>query len=310
MCGFPDAACRNPRIKYTIMGILEDLKLGKVLISDGAWGTLLQAKGLKPGECPEVWNIDHRNEVFEIAEAYLKAGSDIIETNSFGGSRIKLSQYGFGDRSAELNRAAASISREAAGNLKHVAGSVGPTGKMLLMGDVSEAELYDGFCEQATALEQGGADIIIIETMSAIDEAVLAVKAASDTTQCTVIITMTFSKDLKGEYFTMMGVSPAEMVFSMKEAGAHIVGSNCGNGIEDMIGIVKAIRAADNKIPVMIQANAGPPQFIDGKTIYRESPEMMASFIPELLKAGANIIGGCCGTTPEHIREMARVLGK
>ena len=290
------------------MGILDDLKLGKVLLSDGAWGTLLQAKGLKPGECPEVWNIDHRNEVLEIAEAYLKAGSDIIETNSFGGSRIKLSQYGFGDRSAELNRAAASISREAAGNLKHVAGSVGPTGKMLLMGEVSEAELYDGFCEQTTALEQGGADIIIIETMSAIDEAVLAVKAASDTTECTVIVTMTFSKDLKGEYFTMMGVSPAEMVFSMKEAGAHIVGSNCGNGIEEMIGIVKAIRATDNKIPVMIQANAGPPQFVDGKTIYRESPELMASFIPELLKAGANIIGGCCGTTPEHIRAMARVL--
>src|SRR5664280_1303173 len=187
------------------MTILDELKTGKVLLSDGAWGTLLQAKGLKPGECPEVWNIDHRTEVFEIAEAYLRAGSDIIETNSFGGSRIKLSQYGFGDRSAELNRAAASISREAAGNLKHVAGSVGPTGKMLLMGDVSEEELYDGFCEQATALEQGGADIIIIETMSAIDEAVLAVKAASDTTECTVIITMTFSKDLKGEYFTMMG---------------------------------------------------------------------------------------------------------
>lgn len=290
------------------MSILEELKTGKVLLSDGAWGTLLQAKGIKPGECPEFWNIDHRNEVLEIARAYLKAGADIIETNSFGGSRIKLSQYGYGERIAELNRAAASISREAVGNSKHVAGSVGPTGKMLIMGEVSEAELYDGFCEQVTALEQGGADIIIIETMSALDEASLAVKAARDTTSCTVILTMTFSKDLKGEYFTMMGVSPAEMVHSMIEAGAHIVGSNCGNGIEEMIGVVKAIRRADSSIPIMVQPNAGTPQFVDGKTVYRESPEIMASFIPGLLKAGANIIGGCCGTTPEHIREMARVL--
>jgi 5-methyltetrahydrofolate--homocysteine methyltransferase len=121
---------------------------------------------------------------------------------------------------------------------------------------------------------------------------------------------MTFSKDLKGEYFTMMGVSPAEMVHSMIEAGAHIVGSNCGNGMEEMIGVVKEIRAADNKIPVMIQANAGTPQLVDGKTVYRESPEIMASFVPELLKAGANIIGGCCGTTPEHIKEIARKLGR
>ena len=117
---------------------------------------------------------------------------------------------------------------------------------------------------------------------------------------------MTFSKDMKGEYHTMMGVTPSEMVISMKEAGAHIVGSNCGNGIEDMIGVVKAIRNIDSNIPVMIQANAGIPEFIDGVTVYRESPELMASFVPELIKAGANIIGGCCGTTPEHIRRNGK----
>jgi 5-methyltetrahydrofolate--homocysteine methyltransferase len=271
---------------------------------------MLQNKGIKPGECPEFWNINHRKEVSEVAKAYLLAGADIIETNSFGGSRIKLSRYGYGNRVVEINRIAASISREAAGDSKYVAGSVGPTGKMLVTGEVTEAELYDGFCEQVTALKQGGADIIIIETMSAIDEAALAVKAARDTTSCTVILTMTFAKDPKGEYFTMMGVSPVEMVHSMIEAGAHIVGSNCGNGIEEMIGVVKAIRIADSEIPVIIQANAGAPQFVEGKTVYRETPERMASFIPELLKAGANIIGGCCGTTPEHIREMAKVLEK
>jgi 5-methyltetrahydrofolate--homocysteine methyltransferase len=292
------------------MTILDELKNNTILLADGAWGTFLQAKGMKPGECPELWNITRRSDVLEIAQSYLQAGSDIIETNSFGGSRIKLSQYGLGDRVSEINEAAASISREAAGSNKHVAGSIGPTGKMLLMENVTEAELYDGFRDQAIALEKGGADIIIIETMSAIDEASLAVKAARESTKCTVIISMTFSGDFKGEYHTMMGVTPAEMVISMKEAGAHIVGSNCGNGIEEMIGIVRAIRAVDDTIPVMIQPNAGTPELIDGKTVFRESPEFMASIVPQLIKAGVNIIGGCCGTTPEHIRRMAKIIGR
>jgi len=291
------------------MNVLEELKQNKVLLSDGAWGTFLHEKGMNPGECPELWNITHREEVRDIAESYVRAGSDIIETNSFGGCRLKLAQYGLSDRAAEINESAAAISREAAG-AKHVAGSIGPTGKMLIMGDVSEEELYGNFKEQAAALEKGGADIIIIETMSALDEAVLAVKAARENTRCTVIITMTFEKDPQGRYFTMMGVSPAEMVVAMKEAGAHIVGSNCGNGIENMVGVVKEIRAIDNQIPVIIQANAGTPEFIDGKTVFRESPEMMASFVPQLIEAGANIIGGCCGTTPEHIKKLAEALGR
>jgi len=290
------------------MSILSDLKQNKILLSDGAWGTFLQAKGLQPGECPELWNITRKSDVLEVAESYLQAGSDIIETNSFGGSSIKLSQYGLGDRASELNEAAAAISREAAGKNKYVAGSIGPTGKMVLMGDITEQELYDSFKEQAIALEKGGADIIIVETMSAIDEASMAVRAARENTKCTVIITMTFEGDSNGEFRTMMGVSPEEMVVSMKEAGAHIIGSNCGNGIADMIHIVKAIRKADAHIPVMIQANAGKPEYVDGKTIFRESPESMATYIPELIKAGANIIGGCCGTTPEHIREIGRMV--
>ena len=301
---------RKPMLIMQAMNILNELKTNKILLSDGAWGTFLQAKGLMPGECPELWNITHRSDVLDIAESYLLAGSNIIETNSFGGNRFKLSQYGLGERVREINQAAAAISREAAGQEKHVAGSVGPTGKMLFMGDVTEKELYDAFSEQSVALETGGADIIIIETMSAVDEASLAVKAARENTKCTVIITMTFSKAMKGEFRTMMGVSPEEMVISMKKAGAHIIGSNCGNGIKDMIGIVKAIRATDNMIPVMIQANAGMPELIDGKTIYLESPDIMASYVPELIKAGVNIIGGCCGTTPDHIREIGRILGK
>ena len=292
------------------MSILEKLEKNHILLSDGAWGTFLQATGLKPGECPELWNVTRRAEVIRIAEAYIEAGSDIIETNSFGGSVFKLSQYGLGDRVFELNKAAAAISREVAGDTKYVAGSVGPTGKMLIMGDVTEEELYNAFREQSLGLEAGGADIIIIETMSALDEAALAVRAARENTECTVIVTMTFEGSTDGEYRTMMGVSPAEMVTAMKEAGAHIVGSNCGNGIKDMIGIVREIRRTDSRIPVMIQANAGIPELIDGKTVFRESPEMMASFVPALIEAGANIIGGCCGTTPEHIKAMRKIIRK
>jgi 5-methyltetrahydrofolate--homocysteine methyltransferase len=291
------------------MTVLDTLRQNRILLSDGAWGTLLQEKGLGP-DCPELWNVTHRKEVLDIAESYLRAGSDIIETNSFGGNRFKLSMYGLAERVNELNLAAARISREAAGKDKFVAGSIGPTGKMLLMGDVTTEEWYEGFREQAISLEKGGADIIIIETMSDLDEASCAVKAARENTGCTVIITMTFSSTPDGGYRTMMGVSPAEMVTAMKEAGAHIIGSNCGNGIEEMIGIVKEIRSADNNIPVMIQANAGIPQLIDGKTVFRESPDLMASFVPGLIKAGANIIGGCCGTTPEHIRAIGKVLGR
>jgi 5-methyltetrahydrofolate--homocysteine methyltransferase len=292
------------------MTILDKLRRNNILLSDGAWGTFLQEKGLNPGECPELWNITHRKEVLGIAESYVLAGSDIIETNSFGGSSFKLSQYDLKDRVSEINRAAAEISRKAAGKERHVAGSIGPTGKMLIMGNITEKELYNAFSEQAIALEKGGADIIIVETMSAIDEASLAVRAARENTKCTVIITMTFSRTPKGEYRTMMGVSPVEMVNPMKEAGAHIIGSNCGNGIEDMIGIVRAIRGVDKNIPVMIQPNAGIPELIDGKTVFRESPAMMASFVPELIKAGANIIGGCCGTTPEHIKAIGSVIIK
>lgn len=292
------------------MTILDELRAGKILLSDGALGTMLQVKGLQPGHCPELWNVDFPGKVQEIAVAYRDAGSQIITTNSFGANRVKLSQYGCADRLNEINKASVSLIREAVGNDVYIAGSIGPTGKMLLLGDITEEELYEVFREQAVALGSAGADAIIIETMSAQDEAALAVNAARENTSCTIIVTMTFSKDPKGEYYTMMGISPHEMVVSMKEAGAHIVGSNCGNGISEMIGITRAIRETDTHIPVMIQANAGAPQFNDGITTYLESPGLMASFIPGLIEAGANIIGGCCGTTPEHIRAIEKVIRK
>ncbi|MEG8945937.1 homocysteine S-methyltransferase family protein [Rosettibacter firmus] len=288
--------------------LIELLKENKILISDGAWGTFLQSKGLQPGECPELWNITHRDVVFEIAKSYVDAGADMILTNSFGANPIKLKHYGLESKTAELNFAAASISREAAGDNHYVLGSIGPTGILLMMGEISEDEIYEGFKIQATALKAGGADAILIETMSDIDEAKLAVKAAKENTNLTVICTFTFEKTLTGEYRTMMGVSPTEMTIALKEAGVDIIGTNCGNGFDQMIEIVQEIRTVDNSIPILVHANAGKPIFKDGITVFPETPDFMASKVQLLIESGANIIGGCCGTTPAHISAIANVV--
>jgi 5-methyltetrahydrofolate--homocysteine methyltransferase len=288
--------------------LLTALKNNNVLISDGAWGTFLHQKGLQPGECPELWNITHRSDVFAIAKSYIDAGADMILTNSFGGSPSKLEHYGLQDRAAELNQAAAIISREAAGEDHFVLGSIGPTGVMLMMGQVSEEILFDGFCLQADALKKGGVDVICVETMSALDEASLAIRAARESTGLEIICTFTFEKTITGEYRTMMGVSPAEMVKAVKEAGASIIGTNCGNGFDQMIDIVREIRSIDPVTPILVHANAGKPIFHDGKTVFPETPEMMAAKVQDLIKSGANIIGGCCGTTPQHIRALVATI--
>ena len=283
--------------------ILEMIKPGTVLISDGAWGTFLQQKGLQPGECPEEWNITHREEVYHIAKSYIDAGADMIETNSFGGTVFKLDRYGLANKVFELNKVAAEISREAAGD-KFVLGSVGPTGKILMMGDVTEEEMYDAFREQVRGLEAGGADAILIETMSDLDEARIAIQAARQNTALEVFCTMTFEKTVTGEFRSMMGVSPTEMVQVLKDAGAELIGANCGNGIAGMVDIVEEIRKADAEIPILIHANAGMPVYEDGETVFPEKPEEMAALVPKLIHAGADIIGGCCGTTPGHILKM------
>jgi 5-methyltetrahydrofolate--homocysteine methyltransferase len=294
--------------------ILHDLAERKVLVSDGAWGTFLVQKGMRPGECPELWNAEHRNAVLDIARSYVDSGSDIIGTNSFGGSRFKLCHFGLVERLAELNEAAAAISREAAGADKHVAASIGPTGKFLMTGEVSDEEMYDAFREQALALERGGADACCIETMAAIDEAILAVRAAKENTSLQVICTFTYNQIGEGQYRTMMGVSPTEMAAAILEAGADIIGANCGHGGKQMVGIVRELRAAAPAVPIMVQANAGMPVQTEQGVSYPETPAITAGWTPHLLDAGANIIGGCCGTTPAHVRairdEVSRYLSK
>ncbi|MCX7798419.1 MAG: homocysteine S-methyltransferase family protein [Melioribacter sp.] len=288
--------------------LIEVLKEGKILVSDGAWGTFLQSKGLQPGECPELWNITHKDDVLDIAKNYIDAGADIILTNSFGGNPIKLKHYGLEEKAFELNYAAASISREAAGNNHYVLGSIGPTGVLLMMGEITEDELYENFAIQSNALKEGGVDAILIETMSDIDEARVAIKAAKETTGLSVICTFTFEKTLLGQYKTMMGITPTEMALAIRDAGADIIGTNCGNGFEQMIEIVREMRTVDKGTPILVHANAGKPVYKDGITIFPETPEYMASKVQLLIDSGANIIGGCCGTTPSHISALANIV--
>jgi 5-methyltetrahydrofolate--homocysteine methyltransferase len=292
----------------TRLRITEAAGNGKILLADGAWGTFLHQKGLQSGQCPESWCVDCPAAVLEVAKAYVDAGSDMIETNSFGGTSLKLAHYGLASRAAEFNEAAARISRQAAGPDRWVIASVGPTGKMLLLGDVTEQQMYESFKEQVVALEKGGADSLCIETMSAIDEASIAVKAAKENTRCEVICTFTFEKTAQGEYRTMMGVGPVDAAKAALEAGADIVGANCGNGIERMTDIVREIRQALPGAVIMVQANAGLPQNVDGKDVFPETPQQMAAQVPVLVKAGVNIIGGCCGTTPAHIQAIKNAL--
>lgn len=290
--------------------LLDALRSGKTLVSDGAWGTMLYEKGLKAGECPELWNATNPDKVREVAAAYIEAGSDMIETNSFGGNRLKLAQYNLADRAFELNEAAARISREAAGEDRFVLGSIGPTGKFLMMGDVTEQELYDSFKEQALAFEKGGADAVVVETFYAIDEAETAIKAIKENTDFEVACTFTFEPQQDGSFKTMTGVSPEDMVRATLAAGADVVGTNCGNGFEKMVEIIASIRAAAGDTPILVHANAGMPQAEGDRVVYPETPEFVAKVVPKMVEAGANVVGGCCGTTPAHVKALKAALGR
>jgi 5-methyltetrahydrofolate--homocysteine methyltransferase len=281
------------------------LEKKRVLIADGGWGTELQKRGLPPGEPPEVWNIGRPEEVGAVALSYVEAGADIILSNTFGGSSLKLAKVHLEDKLIEINRQGATISKKAAGDRALVFASIGPSGEFMApVGAVSEEDMMKGFAEQAKALAEGGADGIVVETMMDLAEARAALLAARQSTSLPVAVTMTFNKGPKG-FATMMGIRPEQAVAELEKAGADIVGANCGAGIDQMIDLMKLMRSA-TALPLWCKPNAGLPELIDGKTVYRETPEMMASKLRALVQAGANIVGGCCGTTPTHIRAFVR----
>jgi 5-methyltetrahydrofolate--homocysteine methyltransferase len=278
----------------------------KPLLFDGAIGTQLQAKGLPVGEAPEKWNLEFPELVQQVHEEYVRAGADAVTTNSFGASPYKLKNLSLDNRAFELNFAAARIARKAAGEAVFVAGSVGPTGAIMILGEVSEAEILAGFEIQIQGLVRGGADVIIIETMSDLAELELALKAGKNTTDLPLIASMTYAPGANG-YKTMMGVDIKTAVRESEKSGADLVATNCGVGIDSAIEIIGEMRSVTN-LPILAEPNAGLPRLVDGKTIYAESAEKMAEKIPLLLVAGAQVIGGCCGTTPEHIRMFREVI--
>jgi 5-methyltetrahydrofolate--homocysteine methyltransferase len=283
------------------------LASGQPLISDGATWTYLRRHGLASWACPELFNVTHPEVIQTMARDYFAAGSDMVLTNSFGGNRFLLGKYGYGDRVPELNMLAAQHARREAAAAHYVIGSVGPTGELLHpLGRVSQADMFEAFTEQVTALEAGGADGVVIETMRLLEEAVLAIQAARAHTQLVVIATMVFEKRLDG-FRTMTGASPQEVVRELQAAGAEVVGANCGTGIDDMVELGRQIREATDGY-TLIHSNAGIPSIQNAEIVYPESPDYMAPRFKALADMGMTIIGGCCGTEPDHIRALAHAV--
>lgn len=283
--------------------MIEKLIAHGTVVTDGAWGTQLQACGLAIGEFPDAWNLAHPERVAEVARAYVDAGSRVILTNTFGANRIRLAENSLAERVMEINRRGVEISRKAADGKAGVFASMGPSGKLLLSGEVSAEELLAAFTEQAHALAAGGADALVVETMSDVEEAKLAV-AGARTTGLPIAVCMVFDSG-KNLDRTMMGATPEQAAQELTAAGADVIGANCGQGINGFLAICQRLRASTDR-PIWIKPNAGLPQLVEGRAVYAGTPEDFAGHVPALIAAGANFIGGCCGTSPEFIAAICR----
>jgi 5-methyltetrahydrofolate--homocysteine methyltransferase len=280
-----------------------------ILVSDGAWGTEMTKCGFNPGDCPELMNADKPDVIRAITRSYVEAGSDIILTNTFGGSPQKLARYGLENRTEELNEKGARLSVESAKGKALVFASVGSTGEFLEpLGTLKAVDLIKSFGRQVKAFAAAGVDGVVIETMTDLGETICALKAVKENSYLPVICSMTFDKGIQG-YATMMGIKPDQAIDILEESRADAVGANCSTGIEDIIEVARIMRS-QSCLPLWMKPNAGLPELVGEKTVYRESPEQMASFIHDLLKAGATIVGGCCGSTPEHIRKIRQAVDK
>jgi 5-methyltetrahydrofolate--homocysteine methyltransferase len=294
----------------TMQAILKRIKQGETLVADGAMGSILmaRAKDIIKGTCPEFLNLSRTYILEDIAKLYLEAGADIIQTNTFGGSPLKLSDYDLQDKTEEINRAAIEAVKKVVDGKAYVSASCGPSGKMLIpLGKISIEEMEDNFSRQAKVMIESGADIICVETMTDIKEATIAIRAIKAISpQMPVMATMTYDLTPRG-FFTMMGVTIEKAAKELEAAGADIIGSNCGNGIENMIKIAKQYKTFTT-LPIIIQSNAGLPEIQGDETVYPETPDFMAEMSKQLKEAGVSIIGGCCGTTPQHITAIAQAV--
>ena len=282
---------------------IEKLIANGSVLTDGAWGTQLQARGLAIGEFPDAWNLTHPQFVSEVARAYVNAGSRVILTNTFGANCVRLAENSLADRVVEINQRGVEISKLAANSQAMVFASIGPTGKLLMNGDITPVEMQSAFEEQATALAQGGADAIVVETMADLEEAKLAVTAAR-TTGLPVVACMVFDSG-KNLDRTMMGTTPEQAAQELSEAGADVIGANCGQGISRFLPICQRLHAATDR-PIWIKPNAGLPQLENGRAVYAGTPADFADQATGLIAAGAMFVGGCCGTSPEFISAICR----
>jgi 5-methyltetrahydrofolate--homocysteine methyltransferase len=287
----------------------ERLRQPGIILADGAMGTMLLERGVKPGDCPERINIDNPALLEEITRRYHAAGAEIVQTNTFGGSPLQLSRHGLESRTEEINARAVAAARRVVSDRAYVSASFGPSGRILEpYGDAAEEMVFDSFRTQAAALIAEGVDIVCVETMIDLAEAVLAIRAVrSISASIPIIATMTFENTPRG-FFTVMGTDIPGAAGGLSAAGADIVGANCGNGIATMALIAREFRAC-GAIPVAVRANAGIPRMEDGKPVYPESPAFMAEESRAISALGVKIIGGCCGTTPEHVAELRRIIG-
>jgi 5-methyltetrahydrofolate--homocysteine methyltransferase len=283
------------------MNILERLRSGEIVICDGAMGTLLQSRGLPLGVAPEEWNLSHPEVVAQIHREYVEAGAEIVETNTFGGNRLKLSLYNLADKIEEINREAVRIAREAVGDRAYVALSVGPTGRLLEpWGDLPFEEALKAYREQMASALKEGPDFAILETFSDLQEMRAAVLAAQEV-GILPICTMTFEASGR----TIMGISPEQAIEELTQLGVKIMGTNCGTGPEDMLNVVeKMARNHPEGVYLIAQPNAGVPKLVDGKTVFDATPEKMAEYAEKYVKLGVNIVGACCGSTPAHIKAI------
>jgi 5-methyltetrahydrofolate--homocysteine methyltransferase len=285
--------------------LLQNMLSSAPVLCDGAWGTQLQAAGLGMEECPDTWNLSHPEEVQRIAGQYIDAGSRVILTNTFRANRVTLGSYGIAEQTEKINQAGVKLSREAARDRAAVFASMGPTGKLLMTGDVTEEEVRTAFTEQARFLASAGADGIVLETFSDIEELVLAISAAK-ATGLPIVASLAYDSG-KDHDRTMMGTTPEDAAQAMERAGADVIGANCGIGIEGYIPICSRLHQA-TKLPLWIKPNAGLPEMVGDQVVYRQTPKEFAYHAPALRAAGASFIGGCCGTTPEFVRELRTVL--
>jgi methionine synthase I (cobalamin-dependent) len=290
----------------TIQDLLENRDF---VITDGAMGTVLFAAGLEQGDPPELWNIKHPERVAAVHQAYLEAGSQVILTNTFGGSRLRLALHNAEQQVQAANKSAAEILRKVAdqsGKDIIVAGDIGPTGEVLTpYGELPFQDAKDAFKEQAAALIAGGVDVIWIETMSDLEEVRAAVEGTREVSgDIPIVTTMTF--DTHGR--TMMGVTPEQAFETLSAYGAAALGGNCGNGPEEIIEVVTKMHAINQDTILVAKANAGIPELVQGKAVYRASPETMADYAIQSYQAGARVIGACCGSTPDHIAAITKAL--